>query len=662
MPPFKRYWNWNRPRRRWRKRRFYTSTWRPRRSFPRRRRRRTVRKRFYKKFLRKKLKKIKLNQWQPTTIHKCHIKGFLPLFQCGDGRQENNYIQYKDSYTPENEPGGGGWSIQKLSLGILYKENKDFQNYWTKSNRRLVLCRYIGARIILYRQPYTDYLFHYFHDPPKNVTKYYFASFHPLQMLKLKHTVIVPSFNSQPHKRKPYKKLYIKPPKLLKNQWYFQQNFSDYPLIHMTASAISLTNSYGSDRAQNNNCSIWMLNTTFFQNPCTQFNRLPQPTFGYHPNKSNYYWALYKSPTNPKRKDAIYLGQSMLNEPGYPEQQHTAQSITGWGNPFYYQYLLGEEKTFITNATEDPATFMTAASLEKDIETTRLKETPNVFKVRYNPFKDKGSGNRIYFVPNFTLTHQTWDPPSDPDTIFEGFPLWLMFWGIEDILKKMGKCPNLYEDWVCVIQTNYFSTPEKFFVPLSESFVHGQGAYDIDRDHIPPAQYTKWFPKYKFQKEAIHNIVETAPFVCRPDHVKNFQAVMHYNFFFKWGGNPSPMEPVEDPNSQPITPYPPPQQLTDEITNPYTDLKSFIYPWDVRRDMLTDSAAKRIKDSTIDDFSLFTDQDKPSTDIELFKEAQTKTTPQKEKETLLLQLKQLQQYNKLLRQRFNKLNISLEDL
>lgn len=571
---------------------------------------------------------------------------------------------YKDSYTPEYEPGGGGWSLQQLSLGILYKENSDLQNYWTRSNSRLNLCRYVGAYIYLYRQPYTDYIFHYFHDPPKNVTKYYFASMHPVKLMQLQHTAIVTSFNTNPHKKKPYKKLKIKPPKLLKNQWYFQQHFSNTPLIHFVTSAISLTNMYGSDRAENNNCSLWVLNTDFFANPNTQFTRQEQPSYGYHPNRNNYYWGVPIEPHtgNITRKDSVYLGNSMLNEQGRTAGKNTYQTQSSWGNPFFFRYLLQEYRTYITGATEDPLTWMDDKKLNEKVPDNYFRETPNVSKVRYNPFKDKGTGNKIYFVPNFSRAQQTWDPPSDKDIQFENFPLWIMLWGIEGILRQMGKCPNLYEDWVMVIQTQYFSSPQRFFVILSESFVHGQGAYDIDRDQIPPLQYSKWFPKYKYQKEAVHSIIMTAPLVVRPDHTKNFQAVMKYNFLFKWGGNPSPLEPVYDPNSQPITPYPPEQQLSDEIIDPATDIRHFIYPWDIRRDIITPTAAKRITDSSLYDKTLFTDGQEASTSVQLFKKTSEKTTEKEKEKTILFQLQQLQQYNKQLRLRLQRLDIQLQDL
>lgn len=90
------------------------------------------------------------------------------------------------------------------------------------------------------------------------------------------------------------------------------------------------------------------------------------------------------------------------------------------------------------------------------------KNTPVVFQVRYNPFKDKGIGNRLYVIPNYLHSKTDWTATTDPDLIFEGFPLWLMAWGLEDIIKRMGKCTNFDQDWIAVIQTKYFSGSEAF--------------------------------------------------------------------------------------------------------------------------------------------------------------------------------------------------------
>ncbi len=124
------------------------------------------------------------------------------------------------------------------------------------------------------------------------------------------------------------------------------------------------------------------------------------------------------------------------------------------------------------------------------------------------------------------------------------------------------------------------------------------------------------------------------------------------------------MENVYDPTTFPITPVPSDLNLQNEITDPNTPLQSFLYQWDQRRDLITEKAIERIKQSTTNEVPVFTDGRQSSTDVQLFKEKPPpQTTPEKEEETLLLlQLQQLQQYNQLLQQRFLRLKQSLMDL
>ncbi len=126
------------------------------------------------------------------------------------------------------------------------------------------------------------------------------------------------------------------------------------------------------------------------------------------------------------------------------------------------------------------------------------------------------------------------------------------------------------------------------------------------------------------------------------------------------------MENVYDPTTQPVTPTPSGLQLQNEITNPETDISSFLYQWDTRRDFITQSAIERIKKSSSDDKFMFTDGRQTSTDLPLFETVQTtpqeEETPKTQEKTLLLQLQQLQQYNNLLQQRLSRLKQISMDL
>nr|UGV39042.1 MAG: ORF1 [TTV-like mini virus] len=668
MPPFRRryyYRNWwgYKNRRNWFRRR------RPRKTFRTKRRRRRVRKfKFTKR--NKKLKKIRLQQWQPTSIKKCKIEGYLPLFQAGQGRYTNNYALWKESNFPPHYPGGGGWSIQQLTLGNLFQQHKEFMNYWTRSNVRMNLCRYYGVKIHLFREPYVDYVFTYFQECPKRVTKYFYCSHHPLRLLTTKRKKVIPSNNTQPHKRKPWKTIFIPPPKLFKNQWFFQQQFVDYPLLTFAVTACSLTGMFGSDNAQNNNCTIYTIDTTVFYTPNFQYKTATHPQYGYKLKDNKYLWGLQNGQEQFERntiQSCTYLGNTMLNDPG-ESIQNKVQNVTSesefekkypmgeWGNPFHWIYMQEKARTFITNKT--PLELGKSPTTTLSSPTATLRTHPYWSELRYNPFKDKGDGNELYLIPTYDASHNNWNPTSDPDLMFRDFPLWLMVWGLEDILKRMGKCKFLETDWVVVIKCSYMNRPEPYIVPISYDFIHGRGPYDSDPEDHSRDDYTHWYPRFKYQRQALDAIAMTGPAVYRPNNVRNIQATMKYTFFFKWGGNSSPQESVFDPQQQPVTPTPNNFNIYNEITNPATSITGEIYPWDFRRDFLTTTATERIKESEITLPFMFTAGKQTSTDLQIQTETQEKETPETQEQTLLQQLQLIQQYNQLLQLRLRNLKES----
>lgn len=666
MPPYYRrpfyrrnWWNSRYRRRRFR-RRGLRKTFRYRK-----RRQRKVKRRFkyYKKY--KKLKRIPIQQWQPSAIRNSRIQGYLCLFQAGNGRASNNYVNTKESLVPEHTPSGGGWSMQQLTLSNLYTQNCELQNVWTKSNKRLNLCRYRGAKITLFREQFTDYVFSWLLETPKTVEKYFYCSYHPMNMLRHNRKVIVPSFYSQPHKRKPYKKIYIPPPKLLKNQWFFQQHLSTFPLVSFVASACSLQGMYGSDKSINNNCTFWCLDTNFMKIPTFQYRTETTPNFGYTPQRDIYLWGLSNGKdifSENTISDSIYLGNSMLNQAGtyVPKTNPTQYKMSQWGNPFYWWYFTHHTRTFITTGTNTPTELIKTP--QKHLEDSWLMEKDYAFTVRYNPFKDKGTGNEVYFIPNYDKSKLDWEPTSDPSLLFTNLPLYIIFWGIEDMLKKMGKCQHLDDDWICVIRSKYLYPPEKYYVPLSYNFVHGSGPYDTDRENIAPLDEVHWYPKYKFQREAINNIIQTGPAVIRFDHSQNIQAKIKYDLYFKWGGNPSPMENAVDPTTQPVTPTPSGLYFQNETDDPTQSIENFLYSWDTRRDFITPKATERIKKSTTHEKYLFTDGMPTSTDLPLQETTtQKKETPETQEATLLLQLNRIQQFNQQLQHRFTKLKQLFSD-
>nr|UGV35740.1 MAG: ORF1 [TTV-like mini virus] len=652
MPPFYRrrfyrrnYWNWRKRRNAFRRKRF--------RSFIRRKpRRRRVRKQYFSKPFKKKLKRLRLTQWQPSYIRKCRISGFLELFEAGQGRFGNNFAAYKESFTPHNTPGGGGWSIQEITLSNLFTQNQYFMNYWSVTNSGLNLVRYLGASIKLYRQPETDYIFQYFTEEAIHAGKYWYPSFHPIKMIITKNKVTVPSFKTQPLNRKTYKRIKLKPPKLLKSNWYFQQHICTFPLIRFAVTAVDLNNMFISPKNNNSNLTIHMLNTGLFHRHNFQYAHIEK---GYFPKQGTYIYGttnghleLSKTP----RKQTIYLGGQLNQEGETPPSQgwEEYKKKEMWGNIFYVRYFDFIQRSFLSN--EEPKIFYSSTNINNTVGQSGIEKTvPYYLDVRYNPYKDKGTGNIAYWLQVSDATNDSWEPYRDPDLQISGYPFWLMLWGWADYTKKLAKAKNLDNDWILVLRSSQFSTPLNPYVPLSDSFVRGQAPWDNDADEILPNDFQHWFPKWKFQEEAINNILMSGPGTCKAPNSKSIQAVLKYHFSFKWGGNSAKLETITDPLAQPITPSPNNELLSNEIINPEQSIQNLLYKWDIRRDTLTQAAEKRIKEIETDVEPLFTDG------IQTFQETtpQEKETQKEEKQALLLQLQQLQQFNQELQQRFLRL-------
>ncbi len=229
--------------------------------------------------------------------------------------------------------------------------------------------------------------------------------------------------------------------------------------------------------------------------------------------------------------------------------------------------------------------------------------------------------------------------------------------------KNLLKIQRIDDEYMLVLRSSYISEGLKAYVPLGESFVNGRAPWDRDPEEIAPQDQRTWFPKWKFQKEAIDKILMSGPGVCKAEDQQSIQAFIKYDFSFKWGGDPDTMEKIYDPNSQPTTDIPSEIGFTNEITNPETSIENLIYRWDVRREMLTQTAKKRIEQCSTPTNFVFTDGIQTSTDVHLKTQTQTsKTTPEETQETLLLHLQQLQQFNSELQQRFQRLQQLTKDL
>nr|UGV38234.1 MAG: ORF1 [TTV-like mini virus] len=664
MPAFTRW----RQRRRYpyRRRRYYRK-WRPRQTIRRRRfrRRQAVRKKRHY-FRKKKLKKLRLNQWQPERIRKCKIKGMFCLFQAGYGRFANNFEMYKDSIVPSHEPGGGGWSIFQLSLNNLYQEHTKLMNWWTKSNNDYNLCRYIQCKLKFYRTYDTDYVVQYQTQYPFEVGKFHYPSNHPQRLLMYHKKIVVPSYQTQPHNKRKYIVKTIKPPKEFINKWYFQNTFCRFPLVMISTSACSLDNFFIGPRAESNNVSLLSINTNIFSHK--NFRDIEHHIFGYIPNASYYmYGTRNGNPTiKPKRSELIYLGNTTKYTEGTPIQANeefggSTYPFSKWGNPFFHRFIGKDQQLWISQ--KQPSEVLKKQSPTTDPQINDVTNfTNDILKhCRYNPFRDKGEGNIAKWL-NVNLLENGWHTEAGPEFTIQGFPLWIMLWGWEDWTRKNKKLNNLDTEYILVVHSQYIEPTLPAYVFMNLSWAQGQGPYNQPAAEISTYNLFNWQPCWQYQKEAIDDLLMSGPGVCKNN--SQISAHMEYNFLFKWGGAPNYIEKVADPCSK--TDYALPSKILQgyEIQNPQNDPTREVYSWDFRRGLLTQTAAKRLKRDSDSDCSMFTDGEPDSTlGVPVQKETQTtqkKKTKKKTKETLQQQLLKYKQHRQLLRKRFLQLTKQLQ--
>nr|UGV35539.1 MAG: ORF1 [TTV-like mini virus] len=632
----------------WRRRPWYRRRYRPwrTRGFVRRRRWRFRRRPIYlgvrKPIFKKKLKKIKINQWQPKVIRKCTITGNICLFQGSPERTNHNYIQTIYSYVPPDEPGGGGWTLMIETLGSLWEDWEHLKNVWSTSNAALPLVRYLGTSVTFWQSPYTDYVVQVDNCWPLIDTKYKHADSAPNRMLLKRNIVKVPSLETR-RKRKPFKKVFIPPPAQMMNKWYFQKHICDIPLFMLTAVSCDFRYPFCSSACRSNNLTLRCLNISFFQ--LHNFDNYVD-TIGYIPKPNTYMYSHSGRPDDkPSKNTLIYLGNTKTNTPGRaPSTSKSYSDPSNWGNPFWHHYIDGSLPVYTSQHSP------TALKQHEEDILNMTKMADVYFETfRYNPERDKGTGNRIYLVENYANTG--WNPPQNVNLILEDYPLIDICWGYTDWIEKLHQITDINQKYIFVIQSDCFNEKRQAYVPLDPYFLTGEGPYEAP---ITPYDNSHWHPKLRFQSKSMNDICLTGPGCTRPPFGNYIQAKMTYKVHVKWGGCPKTLEQPYDPCSQPD--WTVPSNITErfQIQDPNTDPQTELQEWDWRRDYVTEKALTRIKaySPPTKTVQLFTGSHRDAPILHETQQTSDEDSETQEDQTSLqTQIRNLKQQQRLLKQR-----------
>nr|ALN98238.1 ORF1 [Chimpanzee anellovirus] len=582
-------------------------------------------------------------------------------------RLANNYAQYEASTIPEHQPGGGSFSIYRFTLEALYEQFTLVRNWWTQSNNGLPLIRYRGCKLKLYRSDDVDYVVRYCNCFPMSDTELMHISAQPSVMMLNNQKILVPSKKTKP-RGKPYVIKRIPPPSQMLTKWFFQKDIARTGLLMTTISAASFDHYFIDSWAQSTNATVTSLNTTIFQS--RNFQNLG--TTGYVPKPQYYMYATTNGSDNPQVKELIYLGNTLLRQQGTVINNTNLQDYNTkpeyWGNPFWHMYLNKNVTLWVGKTSHTDLFKQNNLTKRVSPEFLTKMEQELIIKCRYNPERDTGVGNKIYILKN-TRNESGWDPPSNDNLILEGFPLWLILFGWTDWQKKLGEAQQIDINYILVIQSNFLSPKLPYYVLIDNAFINNKSPFGQEDGDVTPSDNNHWYPKLNFQYSSINILVETGPGIPRFGNKKALESKFEYTFYFNFGGCPAKQELINDPSKQPQYPVPDNILQTTSLQSPETSIESYLYSFDERRGTITKRAAKRLKEYTDSEISLFTDGRQTALDPQVHKTTKAFKTQQdstsdseEEEETLFEQLQHHRRKQKLLRDRILRLVTTIQQL
>ncbi|XBA84003.1 ORF1 [torque teno Delphinidae virus 44] len=310
-PYYGRRYRW---RYRWRARRHRYYSWRHRR--PRYRWVRGTRARFtrkkkiqiYKRRRREFLRWLRryryktpkaIRVFNPPHIRTCVIKGHFPLL----------YFTGKQISWPFVDPlcytySGGGISFLDFTLNWLYLENKKLRNKWSTSNYGLDLGRFLKARFTLYRHPWVSYITKYFQGSALSPNQTYMDIHPAVTYLQRKRKIMASNERVPPKKQFKKKRIYIKSPKDMTQNWYKLTDLGEKILVRLGTAVTDFLNPYqtASDNSGNYYHSIGYHtpDRRTLRSYVREYNPINNKYSPRDINTWGKYWATWGGPVNIK--------------------------------------------------------------------------------------------------------------------------------------------------------------------------------------------------------------------------------------------------------------------------------------------------------------------------------------------------------------------------
>lgn len=581
----------------------------------------------------KRRKKIRLTQWNPATVKKCVVKGYLPLLICGTGTTGTTYRNYGSHMHDykKYDPFGGGISTMQFNLSILFDEYMKHRNSWSKSNVDLELIRYRGCTFKLYRHPTCDFFFTYTRKPPFKDSQLTGPSLHPGMLMNRRKKIVLPSFKTKP-KGRTTKTIRIPPPTLFADKWYFQRDFAKVPLVNIGASIGNLRFPFCRPQTENTCVYFQVLsnpwnNMLSIQHPHTEqnWNYIMDNLINrhWHEDQKKGTMGNYDSRDRTGVVFNTFKTEEHIKDPNFKDYKetittpYTYDTVTSlWGDYVYKHEII---QAFKNNAEKyynsRKGTQVTASKylnhktgIFSPIFLSRQRLAPDFTgfytEVIYNPANDKGVGNKIW-MDWCTKNDSQW---TNRDSIVpvQDLPLWAAIMGYSDYCKKYFQGTNVLKEARLTIICPYTEPPltdknstDTGFIPFDYNF--GDGKMPDGQNYIPVEYRFRWYPCMFHQQNWMNDIAQCGPFAYDGGE-KSAVLTAKYKFTFLLGGNPIAQQTLKDPGTQPTFEIPgggglPPRVQVENPKRLHEGM--FFRAWDIRRGYFGEKALKRMSEQQI---------------------------------------------------------------
>ncbi len=307
------------------------------------------------------------------------------------------------------------------------------------------------------------------------------------------------------------------------NKWYFQVDIYNIPLIVLHTTTCSFDQMYQPMDQLSYNLTLTSLNTDFFQNP--QFADLDDN--GYIPKVTGTIPTVLYTTTNGSMDKPTHYKQlvPLKSTERYTDGPHEPKNTyaewikpENWGNPFTQYNIQHDVRFWYGNWPK------TDTEWQSPIQgLVQLHEV--FFEIRYNPLRDTGIGNKVYFKSNKLRQGSYTSLPDKKDIIITEYPLWIIFWAWYDWQQKLKTIQHIDQDYQIVIQTEFFYPKRKSYVLLDKYFTQP------NKEILNETDKANWHPKTEFQMEQLFYIASSGPGTPKINTTKSLECHCNYRFF-----------------------------------------------------------------------------------------------------------------------------------